>query len=492
MEKYLLNIRFFSLLFGICLLTAISITFAQTDIQAGDVSGTWTKTNSPYQVAGEITIPSGETLNIEPGAKVIFKGHFKFKIRGRLLAIGSPEDTIIFTAQSTQTGWYGLRFDQISDANDSSKLIYCKIQYGYATTGDDLVGGGILVNNFDKLLISHCLITRNKTVGDKYSGGGGIGIISSSPRIENNCISYNNVIGGHGGGIFLIRNSYPVIINNIIYKNQAFGGGGVSSYKCNPVFINNTIVYNSAGHGGALDCLFTFPSFFNTILSKNSSLVGSQVHITTPGAPNFYFCDVQDGTEAFGYNHTNEGNYNGTYISNIENDPMFLDTASDNYQLSDNSPCIGAGNDSIRISNLSYYAPQHDFNGNPRPGPSNSHPDIGACENALKNSSTEIKEIQKHKAGEFRLYQNFPNPFNPNTNIEFRIPESGFVKLIVYDILGKEVETLINEYKSTGIYKVEFRADNLPSGVYFYQLKSINAKKNAEGYTKAKMMLLIK
>ena len=229
MEKYLLIIRRFSLLFIISLLTAMSITFAQTDIQTGNVSGTWTKTNSPYQVAGEITIPGGETLNIEPGVEVIFKGHFKLKIKGRLLAIGSPEDTITFTAQNTQTGWYGLRFDQISDANDSSKLIYCKIQYGYATTNDDLVGGGILVNNFDKLLISHCLITKNKTAGDKYSGGGGIGLISSSPRIENNCISYNNVIGGHGGGIFLTRNSYPIIINNIIYKNQAFGGGGVST-----------------------------------------------------------------------------------------------------------------------------------------------------------------------------------------------------------------------------------------------------------------------
>ncbi|MEJ2617726.1 MAG: T9SS type A sorting domain-containing protein [Ignavibacteriaceae bacterium] len=100
--------------------------------------------------------------------------------------------------------------------------------------------------------------------------------------------------------------------------------------------------------------------------------------------------------------------------------------------------------------------------------------------------------MQKHKAGEFRLYQNFPNPFNPNTNIEFRIPESGFVTLIVYDMLGKEVETLINEYKSTGIYKVEFTADNLPSGVYFYQLKTLTADKNAEELTKTKKMLLIK
>ena len=492
MEKYTLTIRWFSLLLSISLLTTFSFTFAQTEITAGNVSGTWTKLNSPYQISGEITIPDGEMLNIEPGVEIIFKGHYKFTIKGRLLAMGTPEDTIVFTAQNTEAGWYGLRFEQISDANDSSKLIYCKIQYGYATTDDDLVGGGIFIDNFDKLLISHCLITKNKTIGDIYSGGGGIGLIASSPRIENNCIVYNNASGGHGGGIFFISNSYPVVTNNIIYRNQAFGGGGISCYSCNPVLINNTIVNNSANHGGALDCLGTSPILFNTILSKNGSSMGSQVHITSPGAPNFYFCDVQGGIEAFAYNHTHQGNYYGIYLSNIRKDPLFLNNSSDNYQLSETSPCIGAGNNSIQISNNYYYSPPVDFFGNPRPIPSNTHPDIGAIEKSLGSPSTGINESQKQNLNEFQLSQNYPNPFNPKTNIEFRIPDFAFVKLKVYDLLGKEVATLVNEYKSAGKYEVEFKADNLLSGVYFYQLITLNTNRKTGEYVKTRKMLLMK
>jgi hypothetical protein len=74
----------------------------------------------------------------------------------------------------------------------------------------------------------------------------------------------------------------------------------------------------------------------------------------------------------------------------------------------------------------------------------------------------------------FTLSQNYPNPFNPTTNLVFRIPDAGFVSLRVYDILGNEITTLINEYKLPGEYQVKFNADkyNLTSGVYIYQLKA--------------------
>jgi hypothetical protein len=73
---------------------------------------------------------------------------------------------------------------------------------------------------------------------------------------------------------------------------------------------------------------------------------------------------------------------------------------------------------------------------------------------------------------EFALAQNYPNPFNPSTKIKFQIADVGLVSLKVYDILGKEVMTLVNEQKPAGFYEVEFDASSLTSGVYFYQLKS--------------------
>lgn len=72
----------------------------------------------------------------------------------------------------------------------------------------------------------------------------------------------------------------------------------------------------------------------------------------------------------------------------------------------------------------------------------------------------------------FKLEQNYPNPFNPITTIKFEIPETGYVSLKIYDLLGKEISTLINELKMPGIYEVKFDGTNLASGIYFYQLKS--------------------
>ncbi len=83
------------------------------------------------------------------------------------------------------------------------------------------------------------------------------------------------------------------------------------------------------------------------------------------------------------------------------------------------------------------------------------------------------------------LNQNYPNPFNPVTNIKFGIPESGNVRLVVYDILGREVTTLLNEHKNPGTYEVKFDASQLASGIYFYSLQT-------ERVTETKRMLLVK
>ncbi|MGB9663818.1 MAG: T9SS type A sorting domain-containing protein [Ignavibacteria bacterium] len=72
----------------------------------------------------------------------------------------------------------------------------------------------------------------------------------------------------------------------------------------------------------------------------------------------------------------------------------------------------------------------------------------------------------------FELKQNYPNPFNPSTNIEYSIPQKSYVKLSVYNLLGKEIATLVNGVKDRGVYRYRFDASNLPAGVYFYKLES--------------------
>lgn len=85
----------------------------------------------------------------------------------------------------------------------------------------------------------------------------------------------------------------------------------------------------------------------------------------------------------------------------------------------------------------------------------------------------------------YKLNQNYPNPFNPVTSISYEIPKEGLVKINVYDITGKEVATLLNEFKNAGSYSITFNGSNLASGVYFYKIETGN-------FTEVKRMLLVK
>ena len=85
----------------------------------------------------------------------------------------------------------------------------------------------------------------------------------------------------------------------------------------------------------------------------------------------------------------------------------------------------------------------------------------------------------------YKLYQNFPNPFNPSTKIKYSVLQTSQVQIKVFDILGNEIETLVNEEKPAGTYELTWFAENLPSGVYFYQLK-------AGSFIETKKMVLLK
>ena len=96
-----------------------------------------------------------------------------------------------------------------------------------------------------------------------------------------------------------------------------------------------------------------------------------------------------------------------------------------------------------------------------------------------------IYDITTEIPSKYDLAQNYPNPFNPVTNLEFGISNLRFVTLKVYDMLGKEVSTLVNEKQSPGTYQVEFDAGSLTSGIYFYRLTSGD-------FTDTRRMMMIK
>ena len=103
---------------------------------------------------------------------------------------------------------------------------------------------------------------------------------------------------------------------------------------------------------------------------------------------------------------------------------------------------------------------------------------------------TDIQNISSEIPTQFMLSQNYPNPFNPSTVISYTIGTSqlavsSFISLKVFDLLGREVSTLVNEKQNAGTYSVQFDGSNFSSGIYFYRLSSDN-------FTETKRMILLK
>jgi hypothetical protein len=105
-----------------------------------------------------------------------------------------------------------------------------------------------------------------------------------------------------------------------------------------------------------------------------------------------------------------------------------------------------------------------------------------------KNSLDNLTSVEEnHIAGakEFKLYQNYPNPFNPETVISYSLPVSNHVELKIFDMLGREIETLVDGERNAGNYEIEFSAEHLSSGIYFYSIKT-------EDFTCTKKLIVTK
>jgi hypothetical protein len=98
---------------------------------------------------------------------------------------------------------------------------------------------------------------------------------------------------------------------------------------------------------------------------------------------------------------------------------------------------------------------------------------------------TEVEASSSGLPEEYTLYQNYPNPFNPSTKIDYQVPSRGYIEIIVYNLLGKKVATLVNQVEEPGNKSVYFNAGNLPSGVYFYRIQ-------AGSFVETKKMMLVK
>jgi len=474
---------------------------------SGDQWGTWTPDNNPYNVVGEIHVPSESILVIEPGVLVNFRGHYKFVVDSlaTLLAIGNESDSIYFTTPDTATGWHGVRFLY---AKDTSQISYCHLEYGKAIgplqPQEDRDGGAIYCYNCSPM-ISHNTIINNVM----RDGGGGIACVNHTGVIESNYICNNVSVYGHsgyGGGIYCVGKG-PLIRNNTICHNSANKGAGIMcktetiiegnviehNYTgawgtgmgihagSDNIITNNRICKNSCtyggGHGGGIACglivvtgnyicgnyagglndassgggIFGSP----TILDKNT--------IANNGADSFdgiafgggaistiSNCIIRDdfgGSSNITVEYSCiEGGWPG--VGNIYDDPLFLG----DFTVEINSPCIDAGDPDAEV-------PEH----------GGDRIDMGAFEFFQRYNGylsfegyPQVAQRGAVISWEVTLENPTPDPQVVDGWIDFSGPFSGTAmrdrnKIVQPGIWTDTVEFLIPEYVPWGVYTVKGR-----------------------------------
>jgi len=185
------------------LLVALLITVGMVQAQiSGSIDGTIRA--GTFTVDGDVTVDAGNSLTIEPGATLLFTGHYSFKVYGTMIAEGTENDPISFKHQNPvfDNEWGGVRF--MAGCSPNSILSYVHVEYAKYHLWPDISGGGVYIEE-DGVTVSNCTIVNNYA-----DSGGGIYINGAAVEITD-CYIANNT-GGNGGGIY-VYNSTGVVVS---------------------------------------------------------------------------------------------------------------------------------------------------------------------------------------------------------------------------------------------------------------------------------------
>ena len=222
--------------------------------------------------------------------------------------------------------------------------------------------------SLETVLLADTAITDSPS---SESYGGAVYCINSSPTIENNIIMQNSA-DFSGGGIYCGDNSAPTIVNNVIARNSSgtVGGGISCNSNSSPTIINNTVYGNSAGivGGGISSRNSSSVTILNTIVWANTP---TGIYVDSSSSRDVTYSDLQETLSGEG---------------NISSDPRLLNASSNNYTLRDSSPCVGTGI-------MKQGVPGTDIEGNARPNPLGSSPDMGAYESSQPSSFPTLTSV---------------------------------------------------------------------------------------------------
>lgn len=354
---------------------------------------------------------------------------------------------------------------------------------GHATIGGTAPNNGGYQGGVGGSVIGTQFLTRLY-----FGGAGGSGSAGGPTGISGK--------GGNGGGIVYIScDSISPLVGNISADGENGGSGSASS--------GSVGLGGGGGAGGSIFLISHSGVNMGNNFCSASGGVGTGTYPGGNGGTGRIRIDAPSITGTtippVGYEGTSYA-YVGTSTTPLITKPVDQFWGILNFNVNTGSPgtkiTVGVLNsdgsvllDSVPTgSNLNYLGLQQSIN---------SIKLIARLYNSLGNQTpilfdwtvewtvTDIKDVPLSLLNEFVLEQNYPNPFNPATSIEYQIPELSFTTIKICDVLGKEIETLVNEEKPAGTYEVMWNAADLPSGVYFYRMQ-------AGSYVNTKKMMVIK
>ena len=463
---------------GLFLVSSIFVitlsSFAQT-VVSGNITGVWSATNDPYIVTGDINVV--DSLIIEPGVSVQFQaGGWQIEVGSgsKLKAIGTETDPIVFEPFQGQNpgSWSQL---YLNTTGNDDIIENCIIRYGtegiYVFDSEPRINNckiygnlnnGISISyyhNYDSILVSYCEIFDNGINGIRFSGYDYVGTVSATGDIYK-CVIYNNASDGvhvFSGTYWNWGAAYALarITNCTIFGNT----DGVKAYA-----------YRGYADATITNSIIAFNNGYGITNLDSRSFIGENDITYNCLWENFggNYSNLRDPIPGFGQ-PPSLVNANGDSCDinfNIYYDPLFVDTTITDFTLEAGSKCIDAGTPII----LGQYILD----------PDSTIPDIGAL---YYDHVVEISDFNIDIPEEYSLYQNYPNPFNPTTKIKYQLPNTGFVTLKVYDVLGNEVVTLVNEEKPAGSYEINFNAIIFQAEFISINFKRVHLLKQRRWYT---------
>ena len=357
-------------------------------------------------------------------------------------------------------------------------------------------GGGVYLHTSDAEIYQ-------STIEGNHSGSYGGGIFSEGSVIQMDSCEFVNNDSQQGGGFFCMTESNAEISNSVFAENQTSVNGG-AVYNAGTINLSRCLLANNrvAGAGGGIYSM-NWMTLNNCDFYENSSImqvsdiyvsgnitnfftvISNSIFYNTSGDTiirfldsdftNLQYCDFNEnypemfsGSVPADIRLISNINTNGDscdVYNNIFLDPMFVDPENGDFHLTENSPCIDAGD------------PQSPWD------PDSTTADIGAY------YFDQILEVEPPNAQflilNYQLGEAYPNPFNSTVCFSYAVPSPGQIELALYDIMGRAVETLFDGYKTPGYYNLEYNPASLASGIYFLRM-------SAENFTKTQKVVYLK